>query len=125
MWFQNPKEGQPKTIEKDIENLALKYIKEELSIILAITIGNDDMVNSESLRLAKEYDNKGSRTIAVLTKVDLMDPSTSGTYCCNIATDCSYGLTLDCQLTTIHFALAPFSPYLAAHCSIPLFLWNN
>lgn len=76
---KNPKEGQPKTIVKDIENLALKYIKEELSIILAITIANDDMVNSESLRLAKEYDNKGSRTIAVLTKVDLMDPGTSAT----------------------------------------------
>ncbi|XP_034236487.1 dynamin-1-like protein [Thrips palmi] len=71
---KNAKPGQPDNIAENIKDLVMKYIKDELCIILAISIANDDMVNSESLALAKIVDPDGSRTLAVLTKVDLMDP---------------------------------------------------
>ncbi|KAG9284663.1 hypothetical protein G9A89_004705 [Geosiphon pyriformis] len=47
------------------------------SIILAVSPANVDLVNSESLKLAKQVDYEGRRTIGVLTKLDLMDAGTN------------------------------------------------
>ena len=45
--------------------------------MLAISPANVDVANSESLRLAREYDVNGERTIGVFTKMDLVeDPNT-------------------------------------------------
>lgn len=38
---------------------------------------NVDLVNSESLKLAKEVDPEGRRTIGVISKIDLMDAGTN------------------------------------------------
>ncbi|CAH1764959.1 24051_t:CDS:2 [Entrophospora sp. SA101] len=46
-------------------------------IILAVSPANVDLVNSESLKLAKQVDPEGRRTIGVLTKLDLMDAGTN------------------------------------------------
>ena len=47
------------------------------SIILAVSPANVDLVNSESLKLARQVDPQGKRTIGVLTKLDLMDHGTN------------------------------------------------
>lgn len=67
---------QPKDIEAQIKNMVLKYIKNEDSIILAVSAANSDIATSEALKIAKEIDPMGVRTLAVLTKLDLMDTGT-------------------------------------------------
>lgn len=50
----------------------MKYITKPNSIILAVTAANQDLANSDGLKMAREVDPDGARTIGVLTKVDLM-----------------------------------------------------
>lgn len=64
---------QPEDIEYQIVSLVKKYVESELSIILAVVTANVDMAASESLKIAKEVDQEKNRTIAVITKIDLMD----------------------------------------------------
>lgn len=54
----------------------MKYIKSPKAIILSVTAANTDLANSDGLKLAREVDPEGLRTIGVLTKIDLMDPGT-------------------------------------------------
>ena len=67
-----PVGDQPKDIERQIKDMLLKYISRPASIILAVTAANQDLANSDGLKLAREVDPEGTRTIGVLTKVDLM-----------------------------------------------------
>ncbi|GAA5845200.1 hypothetical protein JCM5353_003443 [Sporobolomyces roseus] len=67
---------QPRDIEVQIRNMLLKFIQKPNSIILAVTAANTDLANSDGLKLARECDPDGLRTIGVLTKVDLMDQGT-------------------------------------------------
>ena len=53
------------------------YISNENSLILAVTPANQDFATSESLKMAREYDESGDRTLCVLTKLDLMDRGTN------------------------------------------------
>jgi replication fork clamp-binding protein CrfC len=71
-----PVGDQPKDIEKQIRDMILKYITKPNSIILAVTAANSDLANSDGLKLARDVDPEGLRTIGVLTKVDLMDQGT-------------------------------------------------
>ena len=75
-----PVGDQPEDIEIQIRNLVLKYISNPNSIILAVTAANTDFATSESLKLAREIDPDGRRTLAVITKLDLMDAGT-GKHC--------------------------------------------
>lgn len=68
---------QPSDIEKQTRNLISEYIAKPNSIILAVSPANVDIVNSEALKLARQVDPMGRRTIGVLTKVDLMDHGTN------------------------------------------------
>ncbi|ODV64288.1 dynamin-related GTPase DNM1 ASCRUDRAFT_6132 [Ascoidea rubescens DSM 1968] len=68
---------QPTDIEKQIRNLILEYISKPNSIILAVSPANVDLVNSEALKLARQVDPLGKRTIGVLSKLDLMDHGTN------------------------------------------------
>ncbi|KAH9010798.1 Dynamin central region-domain-containing protein [Lactarius pseudohatsudake] len=61
-----PVGDQPKDIEKQIP----------CCIVLAVTPANTDLANSDGLKMAREVDPEGTRTIGVLTKVDLMDAGT-------------------------------------------------
>jgi len=70
---------QPQDIEIQTRELIVSYIKNPNSIILAVTPVNNDFVNSESLKLARKYDPDGDRTLAVVTKLDLMDKGTDAT----------------------------------------------
>ena len=71
-----PVGDQPRDIEKQIRDMILKYISKSNAIILAVTGANTDLANSDGLKLAREVDPEGIRTIGVLTKVDLMDAGT-------------------------------------------------
>uniref|UniRef100_A0A4W3IRZ6 Dynamin-1-like protein n=1 Tax=Callorhinchus milii TaxID=7868 RepID=A0A4W3IRZ6_CALMI len=71
-----PVGDQPRDIELQIKDLILRYIGNPNSIILAVTAANTDMATSESLKIAREVDPEGRRTLAVVTKLDLMDAGT-------------------------------------------------
>ncbi|KAF8610449.1 hypothetical protein BDV93DRAFT_601456 [Ceratobasidium sp. AG-I] len=71
-----PVGDQPRDIERQIKDMLMKYISKPNAIILAVTAANTDLANSDGLKLAREVDPEGTRTIGVLTKVDLMDPGT-------------------------------------------------
>jgi vacuolar protein sorting-associated protein 1 len=67
-----PVGDQPRDIEKQIRDMILRYITKASCIVLAVTPANMDLANSDGLKLAREVDPDGARTIGVLTKVDLM-----------------------------------------------------
>ncbi|MBN3298368.1 DNM1L protein, partial [Amia calva] len=71
-----PVGDQPKDIEIQIRDLILKHISNPNCIILAVTAANTDMATSEALKVAREVDPDGRRTLAVITKLDLMDAGT-------------------------------------------------
>ena len=67
---------QPKDIEEQIRNMILEFISKEACLILAVSPANSDLANSDALKLAREVDPSGNRTIGVITKLDLMDEGT-------------------------------------------------
>ncbi|XP_003386672.1 PREDICTED: dynamin-1-like isoform X2 [Amphimedon queenslandica] len=71
-----PVGDQPPDIEFQIRDMLLQFITKENTLILAVTPANSDLATSDALKLAKECDPQGIRTIGVLTKLDLMDEGT-------------------------------------------------
>ena len=71
-----PIAGQPKNIEEVTKTMCRRYASDPLTIILCVIAANSDIATSDGLMLAKEIDTTGSRTIGVLTKLDIMDHGT-------------------------------------------------
>ncbi|CAE6509702.1 unnamed protein product [Rhizoctonia solani] len=71
-----PVGDQPRDIERQIKDMVMKYISKPNAIILAVSAATTDLANSDGLKLARDVDPEGTRTIGVLTKIDLMDPGT-------------------------------------------------
>ncbi|XP_067115147.1 dynamin-2-like isoform X1 [Osmerus mordax] len=67
---------QPVDIEQQIREMLMQFITKESCLILAVTPANTDLANSDALKIAKEVDPQGLRTIGVITKLDLMDEGT-------------------------------------------------
>lgn len=67
---------QPADIEHQIRDMILDFITKENCLILAVSPANSDLANSDALKIAKEVDPQGDRTIGVITKLDLMDEGT-------------------------------------------------
>ena len=67
---------QPEDIEQQIKEMLYSYITQDNTIILAVTPANQDIANSDALKLARKVDPQGDRTIGVITKLDLMDEGT-------------------------------------------------
>ncbi len=67
---------QPKDIEEITKRMATRYCEDPLTIILCVIAANSDIATSDGLKLAKEIDVNGVRTIGVLTKLDIMDAGT-------------------------------------------------
>ncbi|KAM7009503.1 LOW QUALITY PROTEIN: dynamin-2-like [Tautogolabrus adspersus] len=67
---------QPHDIEHQIRDMLLQFITKESCLVLAVTPANTDLANSDALKIAKEVDPQGLRTIGVITKLDLMDEGT-------------------------------------------------
>lgn len=66
--------GQPEDIGVQINNLITKFIKNKRTIILVVVPCNVDIATTEALKMAQEMDPDGTRTLAILTKPDLIDP---------------------------------------------------
>ena len=71
-----PVGDQPDNIEEITKNMAIRYIDDPLTIILCVIAANVDIATSDGLKLAKQIDVSGSRTLGVLTKLDIMDAGT-------------------------------------------------
>ncbi|KAJ7316437.1 hypothetical protein JRQ81_002599 [Phrynocephalus forsythii] len=71
-----PVGDQPQDIEYQIKDMIMQFISRESTLILAVTPANMDLANSDALKMAKEVDPQGLRTIGVITKLDLMDEGT-------------------------------------------------
>ncbi|XP_074485262.1 dynamin-2 isoform X4 [Sebastes fasciatus] len=67
---------QPHDIEFQIRDMLMQFITKESCLILAVTPANMDLANSDALKISKEVDPQGLRTIGVITKLDLMDEGT-------------------------------------------------
>ncbi|KAK7896017.1 hypothetical protein WMY93_021342 [Mugilogobius chulae] len=52
------------------------FVTKENCLMLAVSPANSDLANSDALKIAKEVDPQGMRTIGVITKLDLMDEGT-------------------------------------------------
>ncbi|XP_075641636.1 dynamin-related protein 3A-like isoform X2 [Castanea sativa] len=71
-----PVGDQPTDIEERIRKMIMAHIRQENCIILAVTPANSDLATSDALQMAREADPTGSRTIGVITKLDIMDRGT-------------------------------------------------
>ncbi|KJE93251.1 dynamin 1 [Capsaspora owczarzaki ATCC 30864] len=67
---------QPTNIESLIREMIMQFIGRPNCLILAVSPANSDLANSDALKLAREVDQQGIRTIGVITKLDLMDEGT-------------------------------------------------
>ncbi|KAL8857526.1 MAG: hypothetical protein Q9178_005854 [Gyalolechia marmorata] len=67
-------EGQPPELSQKIDDLCEKYIQPP-NVILAISDAPSDLANSAALRACMRVDPRGERTIGVVTKMDLVEPS--------------------------------------------------
>ena len=58
-----PVGDQPSDIEERIRRMILEYIRHPTCLILAVSPSNADLVNSDSISMARAVDPDGSRTI--------------------------------------------------------------
>ncbi|KAI7800934.1 putative interferon-induced GTP-binding protein Mx1, partial [Triplophysa rosa] len=68
-----PVHGQPEDIGDQIKTLIEKFISKRETIILVVVPCNTDIATTEALRMAQDVDPEGHRTLAILTKPDLID----------------------------------------------------
>lgn len=71
-FVRNHLPDQPENIREQIEDLARKFIEKENTIILAVSDSNVDIADSAGIAEARKADQKGIRTVGVLTKCDLI-----------------------------------------------------
>eukprot|EP00835_Amoeboradix_gromovi_P001084 NODE_43_length_28809_cov_0.237200.p3 type:complete len:781 gc:universal NODE_43_length_28809_cov_0.237200:25502-23160(-) len=64
---------QPASLKNGIEALCEQYVQHP-NIILAISAADVDLANSDALRVSKQVDPLGKRTLGVLTKLDKVEP---------------------------------------------------
>ncbi|XP_010510940.1 PREDICTED: dynamin-related protein 4C-like [Camelina sativa] len=66
-----PVNGQPENIYEQISGMVMKYIEPQESIILNVLSATVDFTTCESIRMSKQVDKTGERTLAVVTKADM------------------------------------------------------
>ncbi|XP_067341180.1 dynamin-1a isoform X3 [Channa argus] len=71
-----PVGDQPADIEFQIREMLMQFVTKDNCLLLAVSPANSDLANSDALKIAKEVDPQGQRTIGVITKLDLMDEGT-------------------------------------------------
>ncbi|XP_077078612.1 dynamin-1a isoform X2 [Siphateles boraxobius] len=71
-----PVGDQPPDIEQQIRDMLMQFVTKDNCLLLAVSPANSDLANSDALKIAKEVDPQGQRTIGVITKLDLMDEGT-------------------------------------------------
>ncbi|KAM6946630.1 interferon-induced GTP-binding protein Mx-like [Lycodopsis pacificus] len=68
--------GQHVNIGDQIKRLIQKFITKQETISLVVVPSNVDIATTEALKMAKEVDPHGNRTLGILTKPDLVDKGT-------------------------------------------------
>ncbi len=68
-----PKGDQPEDIDRQIRALTRDYISQENTFVLAVTAANVDVATSEAIKMAREVDPGGARTLGVITKPDTLE----------------------------------------------------
>uniref|UniRef100_A0AAR2KW02 Dynamin GTPase n=1 Tax=Pygocentrus nattereri TaxID=42514 RepID=A0AAR2KW02_PYGNA len=71
-----PVGDQPEDIETQVQEMILSFISNPNSLILCVSPANSDLATSDALKLAREVDPDGRRTLLVVSKLDLMDAGT-------------------------------------------------
>ncbi|XP_044140202.1 interferon-induced GTP-binding protein Mx2-like [Bufo gargarizans] len=71
-----PVGNQPDDIGDQIKRLIRKYIEKQETICLVVVPCNADIATTEALKMAREVDPSGERTLGILTKPDLVDKGT-------------------------------------------------
>ncbi|ESQ29440.1 hypothetical protein EUTSA_v10024158mg [Eutrema salsugineum] len=66
-----PVNGQPEDIYEQISGMIMKYIEPQESIILNVLSATVDFTTCESIRMSRQVDKTGVRTLAVVTKADM------------------------------------------------------
>ncbi|KAL9860571.1 Dynamin-related protein 4C [Arabidopsis thaliana] len=66
-----PVNGQPENIYEQISRMIMKYIEPQESIILNVLSATVDFTTCESIRMSRQVDKTGERTLAVVTKADM------------------------------------------------------
>lgn len=96
--------GQPKNIKEQIRSMVSSYIAPQRTIILMVCPARADLEADPAVELCREHDPSGSRTVGVLTKVDLMNATT------NISSYLSNAVASDLQLSLGYFAVKMRGP---------------
>lgn len=65
-------DGQPQELPERIEELVRKYAERRGNIIVAVSSATADIATSKALKIAREVDPQGDRSIAVFTKMDML-----------------------------------------------------
>ncbi|KAJ8352499.1 hypothetical protein SKAU_G00239750 [Synaphobranchus kaupii] len=71
-----PVKNQPEDIGDQIKRLILNFILKTETIVLVVVACNVDIATTEALKMAQQVDPEGKRTLAILTKPDLIDRGT-------------------------------------------------
>ncbi|XP_031704942.1 dynamin-1-like protein isoform X2 [Anarrhichthys ocellatus] len=71
-----PVGDQPEDIEAQVEEMISSFISNPNCLILTVSPANSDLATSDALKLAREVDTDGRRTLLVVSKLDLMDAGT-------------------------------------------------
>ncbi|RAL05156.1 dynamin family protein [Aspergillus ibericus CBS 121593] len=97
--FRDPTDGI--TTDSDIElvrDMVKNYIRDSRTVILAVLPSNVDIATQEILKLAKDYDVNGERTLGVLTKPDLVTEQSAKATLCSLVLGHKRPLTLGYHL---------------------------
>lgn len=65
-------DGQPQELPQTIEDLVKKYAQRSGNLIMAVSSATADIATSKALKIAREVDPHGERSIAVFTKMDML-----------------------------------------------------
>lgn len=63
-----PVGDQPADIEQQIRDMIMQFITRESCLILAVTPANTDLANSDALKLAKDVDPQGKKSMSTEEK---------------------------------------------------------
>lgn len=69
-------QGQPADIREQIQKMLSHYAGQDRSIILAVVPARADLEADMALHFVRQHDQKGGRTLGVMTKIDLMNQGT-------------------------------------------------
>ena len=69
-------DGQDENIYKVTKSMISRYMSDPSTIILSVVPANQDITNDEVLDMALKIDKLGERTLACITKIDIMDRGT-------------------------------------------------